>query len=86
VWPLLFKRDDGAFLFGVEDLTGMMTLLRLDPVAGTWTTVGKFLAANLSYAPSASGGAGVLWAIPTGGSPGAWQTTLQTTTVPFQRS
>ena len=82
MWQLIFKRDDGAFLFGIEDTTGRMALLRLDPVAGVWATLGQFLATSLSYAPSASGGEGVLWAIPTGGTPGSWRTILQTATVP----
>jgi photosystem II stability/assembly factor-like uncharacterized protein len=82
LWQLMFKRDDGSFLVGIEDTAGVMTILRLDPAAGKWTTLGQILATPLSYAPTASGGAGVLWAIPSGGSSGAWQTDLQTATIP----
>jgi hypothetical protein len=80
-----FKRDDDALVIGVMDTVHTMNVLRFDPVAGTWTTLGRSEMALLRYAPSASGGEGILWAFPIGGKPGAWQANLQTTTVPFQR-
>jgi hypothetical protein len=86
VEQMVFKRDDGAFVIGMMDTDHTMNVLRFDPVRGTWATLGRTTAASLSYAPNASGGEGILWAIPVGGSPGTWQTTLQTATVPFQRS
>jgi hypothetical protein len=86
MWQVVFKRDDGACVIAVMDPQRAMTLLRLDPASGTWTALGQISTALLRYAPNASGGAGILWAIPAGGSPGAWQTNLQTATVPFQHS
>jgi hypothetical protein len=81
-----FKRDDGAFVIGVMDTDRTMNVLRFDPASGTWMTLGRTAMALLRYAPNASGGAGILWAIPTGGKPGSWQTNVQTATVPFQSS
>jgi hypothetical protein len=84
VEQMVFKRDDGAFVIGVMDTDHTMNVLRFDPVNGTWATLGRTTAADLSYAPNASGGAGILWAIPYGGKSGSWGATVQTTTVPFQ--
>jgi hypothetical protein len=86
VEQLDFKRGDGAFIIGVVDTDRTMNALQFDPIKGTWITLGQIAMALLSYAPNASGGAGILWAIPVGGSPDAWQTNIQTTTGPFQRS
>jgi hypothetical protein len=86
VVQVVFKRDDGAFVLSVMGSDRAMLLLRLDPVSGKWMTLGQIPAAFLRYAPNASGGAGVLWAIPVGGAPGAWHANVQTATVPFQRS
>jgi hypothetical protein len=76
-----FKRDDGAFVIGVMDTDHTMNVLRFDPVRGTWATLGRTAMALLNYGPNASGGAGILWAIPVGGKPGSWETNVQTTTV-----
>jgi hypothetical protein len=84
VEQMVFKRDDGALVIGVMDTDHTMNVLRFDPVRGTWAALGRTTAASLSYAPNASGGAGILWAIPYGGKPGSWGATVQTTTVPFQ--
>jgi hypothetical protein len=86
IWQVVFKRDDGRFIIAVMDSERTMTLLLLDPVSGTWTALGQTATALLRYASNAAGGAGILWAIPTSGSPGAWQANLQTTTVPSQPS
>jgi hypothetical protein len=84
VEQMVFKGDDGAFVIGVMDTDHTMNVLRFDPVNGAWATLGRTTAADLSYAPNASGGAGILWASPYGGKPGSWGTTVQTTTVSFQ--
>jgi hypothetical protein len=86
MWQVIFKRDDGKFIIAVMDPERALNLLLLDPVSGTWTALGQTATALLRLAPNASGGEGVLWAIPVGGSAGAWQTNLQTATVPLQRS
>jgi hypothetical protein len=83
VEQMVFKADDGAFMIGVMDTDHTMNVLRFDPVKGTWATLGRTTAASLSYAPNASGGEGILWAIPVGGKPGSWQTNVRTTAVPF---
>jgi len=86
VWQVIFKRDDDRFIIAVMDPERAVTLLLLDPISGKWTALGQIATALLRYAPNASGGEGILWAIPVGGSPGAWQMNLQTATVPLQRS
>jgi hypothetical protein len=86
MWQVIFKHDDGKFIIAVMDPERAMTLLLLDSVSGTWTALGQTTMALLRYAPNAAGGVGILWAIPTGGSPGAWRTSLRTATIPFQRS
>jgi hypothetical protein len=80
-WQVAIKRDDGRFIVAVMDSERAMTLLLLDPVSGTWMALGQTATALLRYAPNASGGAGILWAIPVGGKPGSWGTNVQTATV-----
>ena len=86
MWQVVFKRDDGACVIAVMTPQRAMTLLRLDPASGTWTALGRIPAALLRYAHNASGGAGILWAIPVGGKPGSWQMNLQSALLPFQSS
>jgi hypothetical protein len=81
MWQVVFKRDDGKFIVAVMDPERAMTLLALDPVNGTWTALGQTATALLRYAPNAAGGEGILWAIPSGGSPGSWGASVQTTTI-----
>jgi hypothetical protein len=83
VWQVVFKRDDGRFIIAVIDPEHAISLLLLDPISGKWTALGQTATALLRYAPNASGGAGILWAMPIGGSPGSWQMNLQTATGPF---
>jgi hypothetical protein len=82
-WQVVFKRDDGRFIIAVMNPERAVTLLLLDPASGTWTALGQTAPALLRYAPNASGGEGILWAMPIGGSPGSWQMNLQTATGPF---
>jgi hypothetical protein len=80
IWQVVFMPNDGAFILSVMGADRVMTLLRLDPVAGTWETLGQTSAALLRYATDAHTGEGVLWAISVGGSPGAWQSTVRIAT------
>jgi hypothetical protein len=80
-WQVVFKRDDGRFIVAVMNPEHAMTLLLLDPISGTWTALGQTVTALLRYAPNAAGGAGILWAIPTGGKPGSWGANVQTASV-----